>query len=354
MLSIFSLLLIGATVAQDSQYCILRKPILYGDENCYEFYMCDASTGTRCTAGGPCQVTPLAAREGWEVDPNAHPAATPGPYNTWEGADYVMAVLSPYSGDWYECFGPSTMELPERQPVLDAETEAPGYCILRNADLYQPVEGLPVCFQFHLADTTIPLFPVGTKMATISGGLCFATSYAARQGWEIDTWYGGPYDEWSDGDLAMTILSRYGDDFYGCMDEPIEDAGIWDQADESYEDDEFDGSNESDESDEETWVVWYAEKIGFQPIYVTTSSEYEEDTPSCQYSGGGIDCSVMLDKTLIMGPFSSREEANDAICGELTNFHRGSCGPAAVYCGMPFADYQGVQHNIENIDCQFD
>jgi len=174
-------------------------------------------------------------------------------------------------------------------------------------------------------------------MATISGGTCFATSYAARQGYEIDPWFGGPYDEWIEGDAAMGILSRYGDDFYGCLEEPEEE-----------ETEDIDGSTE------ERWIVWYADNIGFKPIYITTEVEYEKDTPSCYYPGGGIDCSVNLEKIKILGPFPSEEEATDAICGELTNFRRGSCGPASVYCGMPWADYQGIQHNIENLNCEFD
>ncbi len=98
---------------------------------------------------------------------------------------------------------------------------------------------------------------------------------------------------------------------------------------------------------EDQWVVWYAEKIGWRPIYITTYSRYRENEPSCSYSGGGLDCSVILEKTFILGPYSSKGEATTAICGQLTNFRR----LRGIYAGLPVADYGGDLHNIENIGC---
>jgi hypothetical protein len=106
-------------------------------------------------------------------------------------------------------------------------------------------------------------------------------------------------------------------------------------------------SNECIEGNQ--WVVWYAEKIGWQPIYITNYTGFKEDVPSCLYSGGGLDCSVMLEKTFILGPYPSKEEATAAICGKLTNFRRLS----GIYAGLRVADFGGDVHNIENIGCTF-
>jgi hypothetical protein len=96
-----------------------------------------------------------------------------------------------------------------------------------------------------------------------------------------------------------------------------------------------------------SWVIWYAEKIGFQPIFVTTKSKYKAKEPSCGYPGGGRDCNVMLDKTFLMGPYASRKQAIKAICSSLTNFGK----LKGIYAGMPVAKYKGKRHNIEFIGC---
>lgn len=93
------------------------------------------------------------------------------------------------------------------------------------------------------------------------------------------------------------------------------------------------------------WIVWYADNIGFQPIYVTTKSQYEKEEPACRYPGGGLDCKVMLKKVFLLGPYSSRNEALNTICNKLKNFGR----MRGVYAGMPVAEYNGKRHNLEPI-----
>lgn len=102
-----------------------------------------------------------------------------------------------------------------------------GYCVLRKPDLFQPVtEPPPVCYQFYLAAADAPAR--AGSYAWIQGGACWLTDYALRQGWQLDPYLGGPHATWSSGDQAMTLLSRFGGDFYGCIDEsrragPVED-----------------------------------------------------------------------------------------------------------------------------------
>lgn len=96
------------------------------------------------------------------------------------------------------------------------------------------------------------------------------------------------------------------------------------------------------------WVVWYAPKLGYQPFFVTTT--YGKDEPSCRYPGGGLDCSVIIQKTHVAGPFKTRDEAVRAACGKLSKIRRLQGG---IYAGLLVADYQGKMHNIEGVgDCR--
>jgi len=84
------------------------------------------------------------------------------------------------------------------------------YCILRRSDLYGP----PNCFEFYLADTSRTS---GALAFLDAGSICAATALALRQRWEIEPWLGGPYVDWREADRAMSMLSRYGGDLYGCL-----------------------------------------------------------------------------------------------------------------------------------------
>ena len=83
-----------------TQYCLLRKPYYPPQENCFEFYLAatTASAPRATVAGGACSVTPLAAREGWELD-----QLYPGPFSTFSEGDAAMGKVSPYFDDAYGC-----------------------------------------------------------------------------------------------------------------------------------------------------------------------------------------------------------------------------------------------------------
>ncbi len=93
------------------------------------------------------------------------------------------------------------------------------------------------------------------------------------------------------------------------------------------------------------WVVWYGEKMGYQPFFITSRSTFEKSEPSCIYPGGGMDCSLIIQKTFAGGPYAKREDAVRAICGKLSKFRR----LTGIYAGLLVADYQGKMHNVENI-----
>jgi hypothetical protein len=189
-------------------WCVLRRHNTYEPANCYEFFLCDTTKDTmRCgLAGNACGVGPMGLREGWEVDPNAHPLDTPGPYVTWQGADYVMTVLSRFSGDWYQCIGQRTKDLPRRTPVGDGPSE-PGYCVLSKPIPQWP----PNCFEFYLA-------AAGAGHAVIQGGVCLVTARAARENWTVDANMGGPFFERQQAQAAHDSLNRFAGNFYGCSE----------------------------------------------------------------------------------------------------------------------------------------
>src|SRR6056297_1514763 len=218
-----------AFAQQGGPYCILRNQDLYGPPNCFQFYLADTTRTSggmvEIATGGACVATALALRQGWEVDP-----ALGGPYWNWEAGDDAMKVLSRFGDDAYGCRaagGGGGLPLPPTPPAPPA-TPGPTsnpfgrYCVLRDPDLYGP----PNCFQFYLADTT----RTSGQMAIIDAqGFCWVTPLAARQGYEVDPTLGGPYRNWEAADFAMTRLSRYGDDVYGCL------AALWPPDDESDE-----------------------------------------------------------------------------------------------------------------------
>ncbi|MBN1673740.1 MAG: hypothetical protein JXR37_22020 [Kiritimatiellae bacterium] len=96
---------------------------------------------------------------------------------------------------------------------------------------------------------------------------------------------------------------------------------------------------------DDKWVIWYAEKIGWQPVYVTTQARYKKDERSSSYPGGGIDPHVILEKAFVGGPYDSLEEATKAACDRMSNFRR----LKGIYAGLPVADMLGRVHNIRNV-----
>ncbi len=94
------------------------------------------------------------------------------------------------------------------------------------------------------------------------------------------------------------------------------------------------------------WVVWFAPKIGYKPIYVNTEEFFNAEQPMCSFSGGGTDCSIMIEK-INAGPNPSKEEVVKQACDMLSDFGHLS----GIYAGMPVATYGGKMHNIRNLGC---
>jgi hypothetical protein len=86
---------------------------------------------------------------------------------------------------------------------------AQDYCLLRKP---QYMSDTCPCYQFYLASTT-----GDAPRAVSDGSTCQVTDIGAREGWEVDPGFGGPHD-WTSGDLAMSVVSPYYDDYYGCND----------------------------------------------------------------------------------------------------------------------------------------
>jgi hypothetical protein len=197
---------VQAQAPGSGEWCVLRRHNIFEPPACFEFFACDARQDRERCVGEPlCAVGPLGMREGWEVEPAAHPPDNPLPYGTWEGVDYVMTVLDRYGGDWYGCLGAPTMGMP-RRPAVRVGPSQPGFCILRKPLLFAP----PNCFEFYLA-------AAGGRMALIQGGVCFLTPLAARQGWMVDPALGGPFLGRAEAQAAHDRLNRFAGDFYGCL-----------------------------------------------------------------------------------------------------------------------------------------
>jgi len=94
--------------------------------------------------------------------------------------------------------------------------EVTQYCLLRKP-YYPPQEN---CFEFYLAATT-----ASAPRATVDGGSCSVTPLGAREGWEPDELYPGPFSTFSEGDAAMGKVSPYFDDAYGCHAEGGDTSG---------------------------------------------------------------------------------------------------------------------------------
>jgi hypothetical protein len=93
------------------------------------------------------------------------------------------------------------------------------YCILRKPIWKAP----PTCFEFYLADTfrtdkgrMAGLTTGGSGLNLLNVPLCVVTPLAARQGWTVDIRLGGPYRTYRDASTALSDLSIYGGNLYGC------------------------------------------------------------------------------------------------------------------------------------------
>ena len=208
--TIANALLVGVLVlllletVSGAPYCLLRAPYNPPQGNCFQFHLADTtSSPARATAaGGVCAVTPLAAREGWELDPTF-----PAPLSTWAEGDTAMGVVSPYFGDAYGCqaAGGNNVGVGNGEGVSNSGGAA--YCLLRAP--YNPPQDN--CYQFYVASTT-----TSAARATAAGGACDVTPLGAREGWKPDALYPGPFSTFAEADAAMSKVSPYFDDAYGC------------------------------------------------------------------------------------------------------------------------------------------
>ncbi len=85
------------------------------------------------------------------------------------------------------------------------------------------------CFEFYLADTRRT---DGGRMASIDAFGCMVADYAARQRWEVDPFFGGPYEPGAQLQASsnMSQLSRFGGNFYGCEEAADGTERRWDGA----------------------------------------------------------------------------------------------------------------------------
>lgn len=92
-----TLLLLTTVSIQAKPYCVLRKPWYPPKPNCYEFYLADVERKppSNLVGGDDCSLTPLALRQGWEVDS--------GPFPNWSTGDARMSLVSPFQKDLYGC-----------------------------------------------------------------------------------------------------------------------------------------------------------------------------------------------------------------------------------------------------------
>ena len=117
--------IVPSSTANGAQYCLLRKPYYPPQENCYEFYLADTTKtpeqGQMATvAGGSCEITPFAARQGWMIDPNFG-----GPYSDLASGDAAMGKASPYFEDYYGCHA---------RVCPSGQTSCNGTCVDTNSD----------------------------------------------------------------------------------------------------------------------------------------------------------------------------------------------------------------------------
>lgn len=123
------------STACGAPYCLLRAPYNPPQDNCFQFHLADTATapsaGQRATiVGGACAVTPLAAREGWMIDP-----MEPGPFPNFATGDAAMSVVSPYFSDAYGCHagGTGTTSTTPTAPTTSTTSTTPTTIGIQNS-----------------------------------------------------------------------------------------------------------------------------------------------------------------------------------------------------------------------------
>ncbi len=97
--------------------------------------------------------------------------------------------------------------------VLAQQGRPGSWCVLRRHNTYEPGS----CFEFLLCDTTKDATRCG-----FTGNACRVGPIGVRERWEVDPnahppRAPGPYLTWEGGDFVMTVLGRFGGDWYGCL-----------------------------------------------------------------------------------------------------------------------------------------
>ena len=127
-------------------------------------------------------------------------------------------------------------DVPKTIPIIDADWDilmnrlrdhcvcstgpliypGPAWCILRRMQ-NPPAPPPRVCFDFRVADTNLT---TADRMAVILNNACEVTTYAARQGWEVDPNFSEPYSHQNEALNQVEKLRPFGGDAYGCYGEP--------------------------------------------------------------------------------------------------------------------------------------
>lgn len=93
------------------------------------------------------------------------------------------------------------------------------------------------------------------------------------------------------------------------------------------------------------WIVWYADNIAYQPLYLTTTAKFMQDDRAMDFEGGGIDPSVELKKVYALGPFPTRKAAITDIWKNMHNIRN----LGGIYYYVRVADFKGKMHNINHL-----
>ena len=188
-------------------WCVLRRHNTYKPPNCFEFFLCDTTKDTqRCgpPGGGPCGVGQLGLREGWQVDPNAHPLEQPGTLRDLAGGRlrHVGAGPFPWRLVWV-----SRPEEDGTPPAHRGARRRLGAGFLRPAKAHSPVAAQLL---------RIPPDSRRERSRGDPGRNLYVTAHAAQENWTVDPNFGGPHLVRDQAQAAHDHLHRFAGNFYNC------------------------------------------------------------------------------------------------------------------------------------------
>ncbi len=97
------------------------------------------------------------------------------------------------------------------------------------------------------------------------------------------------------------------------------------------------------EAPDEDFIAWYADNIGYNPIWISSVHEFNMYEKSADYPGGGIDPTIELQKIALTGAYNTRAEALTAVRSMMTD-ERVMSG---IYAGQRVATIGSETHNLE-------